>query len=150
SNLRTFVRRQLINGKQEASTPGRSFGLNRLAAFIQTERKIAENTSLRLRYNFENTKLFNLQDIPLLEITRNERAIRLGMLSAGISRDTRDSVLNPTRGELISADYSIAARILGGNESFNKFFSNYQWYETIPPLHKSVLAMSARMGLAAP
>ena len=85
-------------------------------------------------------------------MTRNERVIRLGLLSAGISRDTRDNVLNPTRGQLISADHSLAAAPLGGNESFNKFFGTYQRYQTIDPgvpgLGGATIALSARVGLA--
>jgi outer membrane protein insertion porin family len=153
ADLRPFVRRRLVGGRVEEDSPGRSFGIHRFAAFIQTERKLSEQTSLRFRYNFENAKLFNLENIPDIEVTRNERATRLGMFSAGISRDTRDSALNPTRGQLISADHSLAARIFGGNESFNKFFGNFQRYETLPSslplLGNSVIAVSARIGLAA-
>lgn len=151
-NLLTFVRRQLTDGGTTTSTAGRTFGINRFAAFVQSERKFSDVTSLRLRYSFENAKLFNLENIPNLEVTRNEKAVRLGMISVGISRDTRDSVLTPTRGQLVSADYSLAARPFGGNESFNKFFGNYQRYYTLPEklplLHNSTLAFSARIGLS--
>jgi len=147
ANIRSF-----IPGQTSSSAAGRTFGIHRFAAFVQTEHKLAERTSIRFRYNFENAKLFNLQNIPLTEITRNEKATRLGMFSAGISRDTRDSALNPTKGQLISADHSLAARIFGGNESFNKFFVNYQRYhtvpETVPVLGHSVFAVAARLGLA--
>lgn len=152
-DLRTFIRRRMVNGEEQQDTAGRSFGLTRFATFVQTERKFGELTWIRFRYNFENVNLFNLENIPLVELTRNERAIRLGMFSMGISHDTRDSILNPTRGQLMSADYSLASRILGGNESFNKFFGNYQHYYTIDPetpfLGNTVLAFAARLGLAA-
>jgi outer membrane protein insertion porin family len=149
SDLRPFVRRRLVGGKLESDTAGRSFGINRFATFIQTERKLGEVTSLRFRYNFENAKLFDLQNIPEIEVTRNERAIRLGMFTAGFTRDTRDSALNPMRGQLFSIDHSVAARLLGGNESYNKFFGAYQRYDTLPALGNSTIAVSARIGLAA-
>lgn len=153
ADLRPFVRQQMTKDGGEPSTSGRSFGIHRFAAFVQTERKLSEATSLRFRYSFENAKLFNLENIPQIEITRNERAIRLGMFSAGLTRDTRDSTLNPTRGQLFSVDHSIAARIFGGNESFNKFFGSYQRYATLPSslpvFGDSVVAVSARVGLAA-
>jgi outer membrane protein insertion porin family len=152
SNLIPFVRRRLVDGREEDSPDDDSFGLNRFAAFIQTERKIDERTSLRFRYNLERASLFNIQSIPETEVTRNERAIRLGMFSIGVTRDTRDSVINPTRGQLFSADHSIAMNIFGGNESFNKFFGSYQRYKTLdqltPLLKDSTLAFSARIGLA--
>jgi outer membrane protein insertion porin family len=150
SNLRPFVRRQLVDGDIQ-DLQSDSYGLERFAAFIQTERKLGERTSMRFRYNLERARLFNLQGLPP-EVTRNESSIRLGMFSVGISRDTRDNVLNPTKGQLISADHSIAARVFGGTESFNKFSANYQRYKTFDPstplLHDTTLAFSGRIGLA--
>lgn len=145
-------RRQILDGERQDIPNIEPFGLSRFAAFIQTERKLNPRTSLRLRYNLERAKLFNLDNVPEAEITRNERAIRLGMFSFGVTRDTRDNPLNSTRGQLISADYSLAANILGGNESFNKFFATYQSYKTFEPGNSmpanTTLAFSARIGLA--
>jgi outer membrane protein assembly complex protein YaeT len=153
SDLRTFVQRNLVEGST-AEDPGRGFGIDRLTGFIQFERKLSDITSLRLRYSYERSKLFNAENIPLQEIARNAQAIRLGLISLGLTHDTRDSALDPTEGQLISAEHSIAAKALGGSESFNKFFANYQCYKalapTTPVLRDSVLAFSARIGLAAP
>ena len=151
ADLKSFVRKTVNNSNQ--TDAGRTFGINRFAAFLQTERKLNDFTSLRFRYNFEQSKLFNLENIPTLEVTRNERTLRLGSFAAGISRDTRDSAINPTKGQLFSADHSIAASVFGGNESFNKFFGSYQRYDKLPAgvplLGNSIFAMSARLGLAA-
>jgi outer membrane protein assembly complex protein YaeT len=153
SNLRTFVQRKLVTGGT-APNEGPGFGINRFVAFLQGERKFSEKTSMRLRYSFETSKLFNVQDIPLEEITRNQTAIRLGLFSAGLTRDTRNSALNPTKGQLISVEHSVAARPFGGNEAFNKFFTNYQRYfelaPTTPLLRDTVVAFAARIGLSAP
>jgi len=152
ANLRPFVRRRLVGGEQVKIGEDDLFGVERFAAFIQTERKLDERTSMRFRYNLERARLLNDDAIPENAITRNERSIRLGMFSAGLSHDTRDSVLNPTKGQLLSADHSIAARIFGGTESFNKFFGTYQRYLTLdqftPLVGDSTLAFSARVGLA--
>jgi len=151
NNLLPIIRRRLVDGREE-NVNDQSFGLNRFAAFIQTERKLGTRTSVRLRYNYERASLFNLENIPETDITRNERVIRLGMFSLGFTRDSRDSVLNPTRGQLVSLDHSVAANVFGGNESFNKFFGTYQRYHTLagnfPLLGGSTLAFSGRVGLA--
>lgn len=156
-NLLPFTRQQQIHdvsnpgGAREDVPNSQPFGLNRFAAFIQTERKLSGRTSLRFRYNMERAKLFNEQNLPETEITRNEQAIRLGMFSVGFTHDTRDNVLNPSNGQLISFDHSIAARFLGGNESFNKFFGTYQRYKTFatfaPLLSNTTFAFSARIGI---
>src|SRR5262245_44086814 len=153
-DLRSFSRRRLSDGSEDS---GALFGVERFATFIQTERKLNERTSMRFRYNLEIASVFDpdkgdMVDIPETVVRRNEKSIRLGMFSAGFSRDTRDSAINPARGQLFSADHSIAARIFGGTESFNKFFATYQRYKTLgqftPLLSNSTLALSARVGLA--
>jgi len=153
NDLQSIVRKRIVNGEIQ-SEPTQRYGINRFVAFLQTERKLSEITSVRFRYSYEDARLSNLQNIPGLEIGRNDRPIRLGLYSTGFTRDTRDSALNPTRGQLFSAEHSVAAGIFGGNESYNKFFTNYQYYRTLPQstplLRDSVLAATMRIGLAAP
>ncbi|MBI3650343.1 MAG: outer membrane protein assembly factor BamA [Acidobacteria bacterium] len=153
SNLQTFLQRRLVTGGRTANS-GPGFGINRFVAFLQAERKFSDITSMRLRYSIEHTRLFNVQNIPVEEIARNAQAVRLGQFSAGFTHDTRDSALNPTKGQLISFDHSLAARPFGGNEAFNKFYLNYQHYTQLarqtPVLRDSVLAFAGRLGLAAP
>ncbi|MGE0130798.1 MAG: translocation/assembly module TamB domain-containing protein [Blastocatellales bacterium] len=146
ANLRPFVRRRLID--PDLQSRGQTFGINRLVGFAQAERKLGDLTAVRFRYSYESAKLFNLENIPEIEVTRNERAIRLGLVSAGFTRDTRDSALWPSHGQLFSADHSLAAHQLGGNESYNKFFGAYQRYDTLPRLGGLIFGMSARVGLA--
>jgi outer membrane protein insertion porin family len=153
SNLQTFLQRRLVNGGTTVND-GPGFGINRYVTFLQAERKFSDITSIRLRYSFESTKLFNVQDIPVEEIARNAQAVRLGQFSVGLTNDTRDSALNPTKGQLISFEHSLAARPFGGNEAFNKSYINYQRYRQLskdtPIVRDSVLAFSGRLGLAAP
>jgi outer membrane protein assembly complex protein YaeT len=153
TNLQTIQRKLLVDGKVQTAA-SQSYGINRLAAFIQTERKLSEQTSLRFRYSFENARLSNEQNIPIGEIGRNDRSIRLGSFSVGFTRDTRDSALTTTRGQLLSVEHNVAARIFGGNEGFNRFFGTYQAYKTFVPstpvIRNSTFAFSARVGLAAP
>jgi outer membrane protein insertion porin family len=148
SDVRPFVRRRIVNGDVEPSSRGQSFGISRFVGFAQTERKLGDRMALRFRYSLQNVKLFNLENIPDIEVTRNEPALRLGLFSAGFTRETRDNVLSPTRGQLFSFDHSLASRELGGNESFNKFFGEYQRYDTPAALRGTTIAMAARLGLA--
>ncbi|HZS43774.1 MAG TPA: translocation/assembly module TamB domain-containing protein, partial [Blastocatellia bacterium] len=154
TNVRAFVPEVIVNGIVQSGTSGPAFGVNRFAAYAQLQHRLNDHTSVRARYDFENVKLFNIQNIPILEIARNEQSIRLGDLSVGFTRDTRDSVVDPEKGKLFSADYTFAASFLGGNENYNKFFGNFQNYHTLPKsvplIHDSVLAFAARLGLAAP
>lgn len=153
TNLRTFVQRRLVGGGT-APNNGPGFGFDRFVAFVQAERKFSDITSLRFRYSFESSKLFNAENIPPEELARNQTAIRLGLFSAGFTRDGRNSALNPTTGQLISLEHSVAERQFGGNEAFNKFYANYQRYfqlaPTTPMLRDTVIAFASRIGLSAP
>ncbi|MGH9753366.1 MAG: translocation/assembly module TamB domain-containing protein [Blastocatellia bacterium] len=148
SDVEPFVRRRLIDGNVAPGSRGQSFGINRFVSFIQTQRKLSDRMFIRFRYSFQNVKLFNLENIPEIEVTRNEPALRLGLFSAGFTRETRDNVLQPSRGQLFSFDHSLAARQLGGNESFNKFFGEYQRYDTPSWFGGTTIALAARLGLA--
>jgi outer membrane protein insertion porin family len=148
SDVRTFARRRLIDEDVKPSSEGRSFGINRFVGFIQTQRRLGDRMALRFRYSLQNVKLFNLENIPDIEATRNEPSLRLSEFSTGFTRETRDNALLPTRGQLFSFDHSLAARELGGNESFNKFFGEYQRYDTPAALRGTTIAVAARVGLA--
>jgi outer membrane protein assembly complex protein YaeT len=154
SNISTFVQVRLSRGGTAPASSGPGYGIERFAAFIQAERKFSKSKSLYFRYNFENSRLFNTQNIPLLAIAPNQQSILLGMFSAGFTYDGRDSALNPNKGQLISFQHSLASSQIGGNVSFNKFFASYQHYwalpRSTPVLRDSVLAVAARVGLAAP
>ena len=153
TDLQSITRQVIVDGEVQDG-PTLSYGINRFVAFIQTERKLSEITSVRLRYSYQDSRLSNINNIPLNEIGRNNQPINLGFISAGMTHDTRDSGLNPTRGQLFSGDYSLASRIFGGNEAYNKFFGNYQVYRTFarstPVLRDSTLVGAARIGLAKP
>ncbi|HKA02301.1 MAG TPA: translocation/assembly module TamB domain-containing protein, partial [Candidatus Solibacter sp.] len=153
SNLRTFVQRNLVGGGTSSLT-GPGFGIDRVVAFVQTERKFTPTTSVRFRYSFENTKLFNVGNVPIEQIPPSQQSINVAMLSAGFTWDTRDSPLYASKGQLVSFEYSLADRILGGAASFNKLYASYQRYRILPEtttvLKDSVLAFAARIGLSAP
>src|SRR5260370_40984810 len=60
----------------------------------------------------------------------------------------RYNQFDATRGQFLSADYSFAARALGGNTSFSKFLATYHTYYKFNPLRKTVFASNLTVGLA--
>jgi outer membrane protein assembly factor BamA len=154
TQVRSFVPEVIVNGIVQPGSSGPAYGVNRFAAYALIQHKTGKYSSIRFRYTFENVKLFNIENIPILEIARNQQTIRVGTLSAGFTRDTRDSFVDPEKGRLFSADYTFAASFLGGNENYNQLFTSFQTYhklpEKVPVLHDSVFAFAARLGLAAP
>ncbi|MBI4850316.1 MAG: translocation/assembly module TamB domain-containing protein [Acidobacteria bacterium] len=147
---------QISNVDQTNLNNTTNIGLNRFLTFVQTERRLTNQTLIRFRYNFEINKLTNLDDTQSNAFAETSRITRIATLSIGAAYDKRDNPINPTKGQFLSLDYSIASRILGGNESFNKISTNYQYYAKtkdsfpIPFINRSTIAFSSRIGLAAP
>lgn len=104
--------------------------INRFTFNIESQRVLQEasRTILFVRYNYEDVRLFNIGSLLLAPILRPDRAVRLSRLGATLTRDTRDSQFDPTRGEFLSADYAVALSQLGGNLSFSKLLTTYRRY----------------------
>jgi outer membrane protein insertion porin family len=104
--------------------------INRFTFNIESQRVLQErtNTILFVRYNYEDVRLFNIGSLLLAPILQPDRAVRLSRLGTTLTRDTRDSEFDPTRGEFFTADYSVALRQLGGNLSFAKLLTTYRHY----------------------
>jgi outer membrane protein insertion porin family len=126
--------------------------INRFTFNAETQRSISRDTrsTLFLRYNYEDVRLFNISSLLISPILRPDRAIRLSRLGATFVRDTRDSQFDAMRGEYLRADYALALRQLGGNISFNKFQVDYRRYLKIGERirRSTVLAGNISLGLA--
>ena len=115
--------------------------------------EVLKRSTLFLRYSYEDVRLFNIGSLLIAPILRPDRAIRLSSFGASFARDTRDSQLDATRGEFLTADYMLALKQLGGSLSFNKFQSTYRRYYKLQKDKKTgigatVLAGGVQLGLA--
>jgi outer membrane protein insertion porin family len=126
--------------------------INRFTFNAETQRSFSRDTrsTLFLRYNYEDVRLFHISSLLIEPILRPDRSIRLSRLGATFVRDTRDSQFDATRGEYLTLDYALALRQLGGNLSFNKFQVNYRRYYKIGERirRSTVLAGNITLGLA--
>lgn len=102
------------------------------------------------RYTFGTTRIFDnfiAEEGELLTVDRAFPQVRLSMVSAAVSRDTRDDPLEPQRGTVVAADATIAGRAMGSEVGFTKTFVQGFVYRNLgrPNL---VFAGGARIGLA--
>jgi outer membrane protein insertion porin family len=104
-----------------------------------------------LRYSFSTTHVFDeqLTDQEKLTIDRVFPQVRLSEFSAAVARDTRDDILEPQKGTLLSVDGTLAARALGSQVGFTKGLVEGFFYRGLGRPHM-VLAGGARLGLASP
>jgi outer membrane protein insertion porin family len=107
-----------------------------------------KRSTLFLRYNYEDVRLYNIGSLLIANVLRPDRAVRLSRFGVSFARDTRDRQFDPTRGSFLSADYALALKQLGGNLSFNKMFLTYQRYQAVNRFRDTVLAASVQLGMA--
>lgn len=103
------------------------------------------------RYAFVTTHLFDeqLPEEDRLTVDRVFPQVRISSVSTAVARDTRDDILEPQKGTLISADATLAARLLGSEVGFTKTFLQGFVYRNLGRPHL-VFAAGARLGLANP
>ncbi|HEX3561113.1 MAG TPA: POTRA domain-containing protein [Pyrinomonadaceae bacterium] len=132
--------------------------INRFTISLETQRDLEleltpsgaqrKRSTLFLRYNYEDVRLFNIGSLLIANVLRPDHAVRLSRFGASFARDTRDRQFDPTRGDFLSVDYALALKQLGGNLSFNKMFLTYRRYQAVNRLRNTVLAASVQLGMA--
>jgi outer membrane protein insertion porin family len=147
--------------------------LNRATFSVETQRGLSQKTRsiVFARYLYEDVRLFNLESLVIKDILSPDRVVRLSRFGLSFARDTRErcevgipgsleeassrggevcryNQLDPTQGDFLTADYSIALRQLGGNISFSKFQSSYRRYYRLRGFRGTVLAGNMTLGLA--
>jgi outer membrane protein insertion porin family len=110
--------------------------------------QIRKRSTLFLRYNYEDVRLFNIGSLLVAPLLRPDQSVRLSRFGASFARDTRDRQFDPSRGEFLSVDYALALKPLGGSLSFSKLLTNYRRYYRLNRVRETVLAASVQLGLA--
>jgi outer membrane translocation and assembly module TamA len=75
--------------------------------------------------------------------------VRLSSFSAALIRDTRDDLVEPTRGTFLSGEAAIAPVALGSEVGFVKSYGQALWFRTVFGGSGAVLATRAAVGVAA-
>ncbi len=113
---------------------------------IQRPVDIAKTRIVFLRYSFSQTNLTSIT-IPAL-VLPEDRNVRLSTISASITRDTRDNILDAHKGILQSLELDTNLSKLGSSVDFAKLTAQVAYYKRIP--RDIIWANSIRIGLAQP
>jgi len=126
-----------------------SFTFNRRGVRVDYARRFAERLTATARYTADYTRLSNQQIAPedRLLIDRLFPQVRLSTVFTGLLRDSRDDLLDPTRGLLLGVDGSVAARAIGSEVGFAKAFTQAFAYRRVPGT-RMVVAGGVRVGVA--
>jgi outer membrane protein assembly factor BamA len=129
-----------------------SFNFSRKGANVEVARRLSNVIRGSARYSFTTTRIFDVQPTDPEDASFIQRLfpqVRVSAFSVALARDTRDDVVDPQGGTFVTADGTIAARILGSEVGFNKAFLTGFWYRNLGHPHL-VFATGLRLGLASP
>ena len=128
------------------------------SSFNFARRELRTEAGLRLtpllsmsgRYSFERTELFDekFDETDATLIDRLFPQVRLSIVSSSFIRDSRDDLLDPSKGKLITLTGDVAARALGSEVGFVKTYVDAYSFFRMPTARRVVLAIGARLGTA--
>lgn len=127
-----------------------SFNFARQGVNADMSRRLGALTRVSGRYSFGYTKTFDeqLSEREQADIDRLFPQVRLSSFGGSVSFDTRDDVIDPSRGGFLSAEAALAARALGGEVGFLKSYMQGFWFQTLPVGRRIIFATRAAVGLA--
>ena len=154
----TFREPRLFSSRAELLVTGiveqairTSFNFSRRIARAEVLLPLSRALTLTARYSFERNKLFDrfLRDDenPVL-IDKYFPQVRISKFAASFLRDTRDDLLDASRGMTVSGDADLAARAIGSQVGFARTFVQASTYRLLPTSRRIVAAVSARLGIA--
>jgi outer membrane protein insertion porin family len=126
-----------------------SFNFSRRGVGADYARRFATGLTTTARYSYDYTQLFDEQIAPedRLLIDRLFPQVHLSSFFGAVLRDSRDDVLDPSRGAVIGVDGKVAARWYGSEVGFAKTFLQGFLYRRLPG-RGFVVAGGLRVGLA--
>ena len=150
--------------------------IDRLTLTLETQRILSQrnHSIVFLRYTYEDVRLRNIDSLLIKDILQPDEVVRMSRFGTSFVIDTRErcerrlpgavasdeerirsgevcryNQTDATRGHYLSADFSWAAKALGGNTSFMRFQSSYHtYYKVGGPSRGTVLAGNLSVGLA--
>lgn len=147
--------------------------INRLTFAVETSRTISRSkrSILFARYRFEDVRLYNIESLLIKDLLRPDSRIRTSGFGANFVFDTRENCSakntildiiakgdpgdpcrynpgDPTRGNYLTAEYTVSLPALGANIGYHKFQGSYNAYYTASFLRDTTFAGRAVIGLA--
>ena len=133
---------------EQAIRPGFNLFSRGVNAEIRRQLTPAVNASVSYGLGQNNTLIDGLdpEDVPFVD--RLFPPVRLSSFSGSLLRDTRDDVVDPAGGEVLSVDAEVAAQAIGSEVGFAKTYMQAFMYRMLPGTSRVVFAAGARLGVA--
>jgi len=145
TTVSSFARRELMD----------TFFTDRVGASIEEEYRFAHHYIVSFGYRFESAHTRDREPDPLLPF---DIRLRIAPLTSSLTRETRDELLDATRGSFSSHAFEYAPSLLGSQIRYVRYYGQYFRYfplsdpQRVPWANKMktrfVYAAGVRVGLA--
>jgi outer membrane protein insertion porin family len=127
-----------------------SFNFTRRGVLAEGAHRFRDRVTLVGSYSLSRVRLFDERIAPedRPDIDRLFPQVRISKFQGALRRDTRDDLLDPTRGLVVGFDGDVAARALWSQVGFVKGYGEIFAYHTISKSRRMVVAGGFRLGLA--
>lgn len=127
-----------------------SFNFVRRGVLAEGARRVKDRITLVGSYSLSQVRLFDERIAPedRPDIDRLFPQVRISKFQGALRRDTRDDLLDPTKGLVVGLDGDVAARALWSQVGFVKGYGELFAYHTLSARRRVVVAGGARLGLA--
>jgi outer membrane protein assembly factor BamA len=115
----TYARREIYPETDLAS----GFDTDRLGLAVQQEATLPHHLLLNYGYRIEQTHTYDTGPDPIFDVR-----LRIASLTSTLSHDTRDDVLDATRGSFMSHAFQLSAESMGSQVRFVKYSGQYFRY----------------------
>jgi outer membrane protein assembly complex protein YaeT len=119
-----------------------AFTVERIGLTLQQQRKLKKHLITSYHYTFERNHTFDepVGGAPTLDTTEN-----VARITGDISRDTRDKMLNASRGMFLSHSVGTALKALGSEAEFIRYYGQFFYYRKLSG--SLIYASAVRLGL---
>ena len=100
-----------------------AFNVDRIGFSVQQETSLGRSLILSYGYRIERSRTYDTVPDPFFDVP-----LRVAALTATISRDTRDEILDASKGSFISSALQHSPEVLGSQVRFLKYFGQYFRY----------------------
>ena len=128
----------------KAEDIGYGYSEKRVGGDLRLGKEFDDNDRADMTYRLEDVKISDVDDTALDDLKKEQGSNLISSLSLGLTRDTRDSTLSPTKGYILFGSVEGAGGPLSGDKNFVKYYGSTSFY--FSPFEKQVLQLTARVG----
>ncbi|MDD4894638.1 MAG: outer membrane protein assembly factor BamA, partial [Candidatus Omnitrophica bacterium] len=136
------------NNRSKQEDIGYGYDQKVIGGDLRLGKELTEYVRADLTYRNDSIRISNIDDNASNDLKKEAGSNNISSLRFGLTFDSRDSVFDPTRGNLITGAFEDAGGFLQGTKEFWKFDGRASHY--FPLFRGSVLELRGRMGLAKP